>query len=64
MADPATWLLWAWLCSGPGASGECAPLPDRPMPSRVDCLRAARALHVENPQVVAHCRRVPAAGDG
>ena len=56
MPEPVTWLLWAWLCAGPGPAGECAPLPDRPMSSRGECLRAAAELRAGDARIVAHCR--------
>jgi hypothetical protein len=56
-----TWLLWSWLCAGPGPGGECAPQPDRVIEDdRGACLRAAREARAKEPKLVAHCRRVKA----
>jgi hypothetical protein len=51
------WILWAWLCAGPGRTGECAPLPDRLIEGRGLCLRQARETREAFPQINAHCRR-------
>jgi hypothetical protein len=53
-----TWLLWAWLCAGPGAAGECAPLPDRVFDARGECMRESKEQRTAEPRLVAHCRKV------
>ena len=53
-----TWILWAWLCAGPGPTGECRPLSDQTTEGRGTCLHAAREMRQANSQIIAHCRRL------
>jgi len=57
------WILWSWLCAGPGPAGECHPLPDRTLESRAACLQASRAARQADTRIVAHCRRARGAAD-
>jgi len=53
-----TWILWSWLCTGPGAAGERRPLPDPTLESRAACLQALRAAQQAEARIVAHCQEV------
>jgi hypothetical protein len=57
-----TWILWSWLCTGPGRTGECAPLPDKRVEGRGLCLRQAKAIRQAFPEVTAHCKRAERQG--
>lgn len=61
-----TWLLLAWICTSPGPTGECHPIPDRGYATRAACLRASQDLREASVHVWTRCRlhRPPAAGEG
>lgn len=53
-----TWVVWAWLCTGPGPSGECHALPDWPVATLSECYHEAADLRATlGDRVIAHCRK-------
>jgi len=53
------WALAAWLCAGPGITGECRPLPPIVYPNRHACLVVQRRAMAQAPTMWGRCHRIP-----
>lgn len=58
------WILTVWLCTNPGATGNCRVQSQTAFATRGECQRARLAEHRANAHVMANCRADGAVGPG